>query len=245
MNKPVLRLLTVMLGAAMAVVPFLGFDDLPRGVRAQIDSEKAAMASAASQIQRARADVSSKLTADADVFRTVPASTQWPAQLDGAQAQLQSAQRDFDQLTALEKQNRRGDGDRAQRLLASVRPLRENAVRQAISIDSEAARWSDLKRNLASQLDEMNRSYQAILNFDFGPVNSAVLRASADWPDKKADLEARLAALKQLQTTGEQAWTSSADLRKAAAARDFAHLNFGALGTAAETLATAPRNSPV
>lgn len=238
MNKSVLRLFTVLLGTGLAVVPFLGLDDLPRTVRGLIDSERASMASATSQIQRARADVTRELDADADVFRTVPASKQWPAQLDGAQAQLQSAQRDLDQLAAIEKQNRRGDGDRAQRLLTDIRPLRDSAVRQASSVESEAARWSQLKRNLPGQLDDMNRAYQAILSYDFGAVNSAIQRAEADWPAKKTDLDARLAALKQLQMTGEQAWTASADVRKAAAAKDFAHIDFGALGTAGDTLRT-------
>ena len=236
MNKAVLRLFTVVLGTALAVVPFLGLDDLPKSLRAQIDAECSAMSTAATSVQRAKSDVGRELDADADVFRTVPASKQWPAQLDGAQAQLQSAQRDFDQLAALEKQNHRSDADRAQKLLSDVRPLRESAVRQATSVEGEAAHWDELKRNLPAQLDAMNTAYQSISHFDFGPVSAAVLRADGDWPAKRSDLDARVTALKQSQSAGEQAWTSSADARKFAAAKDFAHLDFGALGTSADAL---------
>ncbi len=50
MNRTGLKALTVIVVAIMAVVPFLGFDDLPRATRAAIDSERTALASASSQL---------------------------------------------------------------------------------------------------------------------------------------------------------------------------------------------------
>src|ERR1700684_3942525 len=103
-----LRLLTVAVLAVMAVVPFLGLDDLPRSTRAAIDSERSALASSTAQIQRAKDEVAGELQCTANLSPSVPASQQWPTTLTGAQTVLQSANRDAQQLATLEKQNRRG-----------------------------------------------------------------------------------------------------------------------------------------
>ena len=90
----------------------------------------------------------------------------------------------------------------------------------------------------------MSRDYDAIHNFDFTPITAAVQRAAGDWPEKKADLEVRLAGLRGIQTRGEQVWQSSAELRRQAAANDYGHLNFGALGGNADALHTAAADLP-
>src|SRR6202050_484771 len=99
-----LRLLTVAVLAVMAVVPFLGLDDLPRSTRSAVDPALSALAPAAAQIRRAKDEVGSELQPDADIFRSVPASQQWPTTLAGSQTVLQAANRDAQQLDALEKQ---------------------------------------------------------------------------------------------------------------------------------------------
>src|SRR5580704_18277272 len=134
-----LRLLTVMLVAVMAVVPFLGLDDLPRSTRSAIDAERGALASATTQIARAKDEVSGELQSEADLFRSVPASQQWPNALAGAQSVLQAANRDALQLTTLEKQNRRGDRQEAEKLLSDERQLRTSAIRQATGVQNEAS----------------------------------------------------------------------------------------------------------
>ncbi len=78
----------------------------------------------------------------------------------------------------------------------------------------------------------------------FHADHGTVQRAETDWPEKKADLETRLASLKSVQARGEQVWQSSADLRREAAANDYAHLNFGALGGDADALHTAAADLP-
>jgi hypothetical protein len=242
-----LRLLTVVVVAIMAVVPFLGLDDLPRSTRSSIDAERSALTSATAQIQRAKDEVGNELQANADIFQSVPASQQWPGALTGAQTVLQAANRDAQQLAVLEKQNRRGDRQEAERLLADERQLRSSALRQATSVQNEASHWVDLKQHLPQDLQQMARDYQAIHGFDLTALNTAVQRAETDWPQKKADLDARVASVKQIQTRGDQIWQSSAEERRVAAANDFAHLNFGALGTDADALkagaAELPRQS--
>ena len=244
MNRSGLKLAAVMVVAIMAVVPFLGFDNLPRQTRAAIDSERAAAASAATEIQHAKDEVTREVAADADLFRTVPAARQWPVTFDGAAATLQSANRDIERLNAIEKRNRRGDSAEAEKLLADERQLRSTAVRQATAAGNEASHWVDLKRHLPDQVQQMARDYDAIHGFDFTPITAAIERAETDWPEKKADLETRLASLKSVQARGEQVWQSSAELRREAAANDYGHLNFGALGGDADALHTAAADLP-
>jgi len=228
----------------MAVVPFLGLDDLPRSTRSAIDSERSALASATARIQHAKDEVGGELKTDADIFRSVPASRQWPITLAGAQTVLQAADRDAQQLAALEKQNRRGDRTEAERLLADERQLRTSAIRQATGVQNDASHWVDLKRHLPDDLQQMARDYQAIHGFDLTALNTAVQRAETDWPEKKPDLDARVASVKQLQARGDQIWQSSAEERRVAAANDFGHLNFGALGTEADALKATAADLP-
>jgi hypothetical protein len=244
MKNPALRLLTVIVLAVMAVVPFLGLDDLPRATRAAIDSERSELASTTAQVQRAKDEVGSELQSDADIFRTVPASQQWPATLAGAQTVLQSANRDAQQLAALEKQNRRGDRQEAEKLLADERQLRTSALHQATSIRNEASHWVDLKRHLPEDLQQMERDYQTIHTFDLNALDTAVQRAETDWPAKKPDLDARVASVQQLEARGDQIWELSAEQRRLAAANDFAHLNFGTLGSEADALKAAAADLP-
>src|SRR6201999_3289341 len=119
---------------------------------------------------------------DADLFRSVAASQQWPNALAGAQNVLQAANRDALQLTALEKQNRRGDRQEAEKLLSDERQLRATALRQAMSVQNEASHWVNLKRHLPEDLQQMARDYQAIHGFDLTALNTTVQRAETDWP---------------------------------------------------------------
>lgn len=239
-----LRLLTVMVVAVMAVVPFLGLDDLPRSTRSAIEAERSALASTTAQMGRAKDEVGRELQSDADIFRSVPASQQWPVTLAGAQTVLQAANRDAQQLNLLEKQDRRGDRQEVEKLLADERQLRTSALRQANGVQNEASHWVDLKRHLPDDLQQMARDYQAIHGFDMTALNTAVQRAETDWPEKKPGLDARVASLKQLEARGEQIWKSSAEERRLAAANDFAHLNFGALGGDADALKAAAADLP-
>src|SRR5215471_18335657 len=129
----------VMVGGLMAVVPFLGFDNLPRQTRAAIDSERAAVASASTQIQHTKDEVTREVSEEADLFRTVPGARQWPVTFDGAATTLQAANRDIERLDAIEKQNRRADTAEAERLLADERRLRSSAVRDANAAGNEAS----------------------------------------------------------------------------------------------------------
>jgi len=236
MSRSGLKFVAVILSLAIVLVLFAGFDNLPRSVRAQIDSERAALASARDQVSAARKDVDRQVQADPALFASLPASAQWPGQFDAAGALLTSASGDMDQLAALEKANRREDAKRAETLLSQERDLRGRAVAQAIAAPKDAARYEDLKQHLPQALSEMERNHGALHNFDLAPVVAAVQKAEADWPARKADLDTRLAAERDLVSEGDRLWDSTADDRRKAAAGDVAHLDFGKLFGAADKL---------
>src|SRR5207244_13401749 len=82
------------------------------------------------------------------------------------------------------------------------------------------------------------REHDAIHAFDLAALATAVQKAETDWPEKKTDLETRLAATRAIVTTSEQVWQSTAESRRRAAAGDDAHLDFGTFFAAGDTLKT-------
>ena len=247
MNRAGLKFIAALLGTFVVIVPFLGLDNLPRDLRKQIDSERTSVSASQKQVQSAQDEVLGDLRSEPDLFHGIEASRQWPDQLSKALGDIQYAARDVERLTALEKQNRRQDRAQVQSLLAQERNLRASALSQAAGIQKEAAHWVDFKQHLPEALRQMEQDYQAVRGFDLAPVTAEVEKASGDWPEKKADLDARLANLRTVSSQAESAWQSSAEARRQAAAGDLSHLDYGALSSAAETLknaaAAAPRQS--
>ncbi len=244
MNRHGLKFLAGLIGAAMIAVPFLGLDNLPRSVRAQIDSDRAAIASAQSRLHGDQDEVRHDLQAEPELFATIPASRQWDASFAAAAGDLDTAGRDMAQLTALEKANRRTDVGQVQALLARERRLRTGALGTATQIRGQADHFVDLKRHLPDELAQMQRDYGAIQAFDTAPVAAAVQHVETDWPQKKADLDARLSALRSEAAHAGEVWQSTATERSEAAAGHFAGLNFGALFAGADALHATAANLP-
>ena len=247
MNRAGLKFLAALLGTFLVIVPFLGLDGLPRDLRKQIDAERTALALSQKQLQAAQDQVLGDLRSELDLFRSIGSSRAWPEQLSKALGDVQYAAREMEQLTALEKQNHRRDRAQAQALLARERSLRSSATTQAAAIQKEAAHWVDLKNHLPEALRQMEQNYQAIHSANLDPLAAEVHKAAADWPDKQADLDSRLANLRAQIAQAENAWQSSAEARRRAAAGDVANLDFAALFGAADTLsntaAALPRQS--
>lgn len=237
MNRGFLKFAAVVLGTGLIVVPFLGLDGLPRDLRRQISSERSALTQAERQIRNAQEDVAHDLQAEPDLFRGIPASQRWQGDLSNAATDLQSAQGDMAQLTALEKQNKRQDRDRTAALLAHERTTRTAALNRASAIQKEADHWVELKKQLPETLARMDRDYQMIRNFDAGPVAAEVQKAEADWPEKKGDLESRFNNdIRKRQADDEALWNSTAAARKEAAAGHLVGLDVAALLTAADRI---------
>jgi hypothetical protein len=214
MSRNTLRLLAVVLTTLIIAVGFNAFDHLPSGVRAQIDSERTALSAAQKQLHTAQESVSREAAGDPALFHAIPAASQWPSRFQQASGQLDSASRDMDELTRLEKDGHHRDRDHAETLLANVRGLRTTAIAQASGIQKEASQLVERKQHLPDEVQALERSYRAIHAFDLAAVTSAVQRAEADYPDKKSDLDARLGALTGMVQQSDELWQSTADARR-------------------------------
>src|ERR1039458_10245058 len=69
----------------------------------------------------------------------------------------------------------------------------------AESVRQDAAHWVDLKQHLPREVRDMERDYQAIHAVDLAATAAAAQKAEADWPQKKNDLESRLATARGIQ----------------------------------------------
>jgi len=236
MNRSGLKFLAVLLTVSIGVVLTAGLDNLPRNLRQQVDSERAALSGARQQIAQATSEVTGEMASESALFHAIPAAARWPAGLAESESQIRAAQREMDELSLLEKHNRRQDRQKVESLLAEERGVRATSVSAAADIEKDAAHWIELKRDLPQRLDQMSRDYQAIHAFDLTPVTSAVAKSEADWPEKKPDLDARIAALRGTATQSDILWQSSAEARRQAAAADFGKLDFAALAAAQDAL---------
>ncbi len=236
MNRSGLKFLAILLTVSIGVVLTAGLDNLPRNLRQQIDGERTALASAQQQVAQAKTEVTGEVASESALFHAIPAAAQWPSAFAQSDSQLVEARHEMDELSVLEKQNRRQDRQKVESLLAEERGVRVSAVNPAADIQKDAAHWIELKRELPQRLDQMSRDYQAIHTFNLAPVEAAVAKGETDWPEKKPDLDARVAALHGIVTQSDILWQSSAEERRQASAGDFAHLDFAALVAAQDTL---------
>jgi hypothetical protein len=236
MTKTQLRFLAVLLSGLIVLVLFAGLDDLPRKVRAEIATEQKNLATSERELIAARDEVKRDLSADPDLFRVHSMSTAFPERLARAEVNLNAARRDMDSLAVLNKANRRNDREKAEQLLRLERGRRMAAVSDAQAVQREARAWIERKQHLPEQLAQMERDYQAARAADLGAIASVVARAESDWPEKKVDLESRLAALRAQPAEAEKIWESTAEARRKIAARDLASFDYATFFTSAESL---------
>jgi hypothetical protein len=244
MSRSGLKFLACLLATAMAILPLAGLDNLPRDLRARIDSERTALAASLRQEQSAKSEVNADVAADPSLFKTIASASTWPGQFADSESKYAAAQRQMDELGRLEKANRRQDRARAESVLLEEQGLRSAADSGAQTARKDAAHWVELKRDLPNELRRMEQDYNAIHAFNLTPVANAVQKAETDWPDKKTDLDTRLGSLRNTVTTADQIWQSEAADRRAAAAQDWGHFEFASLVAGADSLKTGAADLP-
>src|SRR5258705_8384392 len=74
MNKSGLKLTGAVIAGLMGLVWFAGLDDLPRDVRAQIATERSAVASAQKQLAAAKDEVARDLSTESALFHALPSA---------------------------------------------------------------------------------------------------------------------------------------------------------------------------
>jgi hypothetical protein len=236
--------LAALLVAAIVVVLFAGLDSLPRELKAQIATERTAYNAAQKQLENSKAEIERERSQDPTLFAVIPSARSYNDRLDRGQSMLASAGRDLDDLARLEKRNRRTDRDQANNLLKHEKQVRESAGTEIEAVRKDAAQWVERKQHLPQEAAEMERDYKAVQAADLAGLTAAVQKAQADWPEKKSDLDSRLAFVRATATRADHAWQSSADARKAAAANDATKVDYAVLFGAADTLHTAATDLP-
>ncbi len=236
MSKNALRFTAVLLGFMIVLVLAAGLDDLPRSVRSRIEAEQRSLAQAHSQFDSARTEVAQALRAEPELFRARSMNTAFPDRLNQGSAGLAAADRDMAALAALNKANHRSDRKRAEQLLAHEEQTRAAALAASGAVQSETRRWLEYKRNLPGLLRTMDQEYRAAKSIDLTAIEAAVQKAETDWPAKKGDLDARLAALRTVPADAEKIWQGSAAMRQQAQSGNLAGLDLPALVDASTAL---------
>lgn len=199
-------------GAGLSIALLASCGGLPRVLRNQIASEKAALQQADRQLQHSRETVKADLAHSPDLFRNASVSTEWPARLQSARGTLDRAKSDLQQL------DRVSDVRRAEQLLNEERGFRQSVVRDAESVESDANSWLDFEKNVPHYLAAMQREYDEIHALDLTPLADVVQKAEQDWPAKKANLDGRLASLRQSEEAAGTEWRATESARQDAAA---------------------------
>ena len=146
------------------------------------------------------------------LFRALPSAREYPDRLARAAASLAAAGRIIDRARATGKTEPPFRSRPCRISCWRVRNrLRTAAVTDAESVRKDAAHWIDLKQHLPQEVQDMERDYKAIHAVDLAAAAAAVQKAETDWPEKKRDLEIRLASARAIQTRSEQLWQSSTD----------------------------------
>ncbi len=181
-------------------------------LKPRIDAENRKLAQAKDQFNKVRSEVENSLKAEPDLFRAANVTAAWRDRFQTDQEKLNDA------FTDLEKLNHR---DNKLSLFADVDRLREAALADATSIQTDAKRWLDLKRNTATHLARMKSDYEKIKSADVSDAEAAIEKAQTDFPAKKTDLDARLESLKSAPGKAEKTW---ADAQQASTKPDYAAL---------------------
>lgn len=213
-----MKALTRYFGIAAALV-LAACGGLPRSLRDDIAAERDRLPQAQRQLQRSKDAVNADLAEKTDLFNGASVATEWPARLRSAQDELDRAKKDGAELDKLA--HRGGDDQarkRAERLIRDERNLREAALRESDAVEGDAHKWLDFRLNLPHYLAAMQQEYDSVHAVDLSSVAGKVQRAGRDWPAKKADLDARLASLRQQVAGADSSWSSTQTARQEVAA---------------------------
>ncbi|HWE52360.1 MAG TPA: hypothetical protein VG273_21370 [Bryobacteraceae bacterium] len=182
--------------AIAAAIMLASCGTLPRNLRDQIASEHDKLQQADRQLQQTAAD-----------------AKDMPDRLHAAQDELNRAKADGTELDKLVKDSGRVGVEQARRraesLLNEERSLRQAALRDSDAIEADFAKRRDFEKNGPQNLARMKSEYEQIHSFDLAPLEKTVQKAEQDWPAKKADLDARLASLKQISDKAASQWQTA------------------------------------
>jgi hypothetical protein len=181
----------------LAAVSFLALAGCSNPLKPRIDAENRKLAEVKDRFAKIRKEVEDDLKKEPDLFRAANVTAAWRDRFQNGQEKLNDAFADLERL------NHR---DKRISLFADVERLRDAAISDAVSIQNEANRWLDLKRNTAAHLERMKANYDKIKSTDVSTTVAALERAESDWPAKKTDLDARIESLNSAAAKADRTW---------------------------------------
>jgi hypothetical protein len=227
MERRALGVLSIILIGLMAIVATAGLDKLPPALKKSVDAASRQLADDRAAFDKDKTQVERALSEEPLLLQSQKDG--WRARFDKDRSQLDVAAEKMVALQQLAKANRRSDDYNLEKGLREFNSLREEAVRDAAAIQTEADRRITAKRSLPARLQSMRASYEALEHIDTGDAAAPVRKAITDWPAKRDDLQARLNGLNDLKTQGQKVWDSSAEARAAAESKRLADADIDTL----------------
>jgi hypothetical protein len=198
----------ILISTAFAI---LGAAACGNPLKQRINAGSKQVAEAKVRFNQIRKEVEGDLQKESDLFRSAGVTAAWRDRFETDQEKLNDASADLERL------NHRAEAT----LFNDVDRLRNAALADAVSIQTEANQWLDLKRNTARHLERMKDDDGKVRLSDSSSLSAAIAKAETDWPAKKNDLDTRLLALKSAPTEADAAWK---DAQAAAGKPDYAAL---------------------
>ena len=230
MSRTQLRIAAVVLSVAIVVVAANALDHLPGSMRAQIDGERDRARERAVAAWRRAGPGGRPSSGESPICSTLCRSAgNGPTVSARRRVNFAPPPTTWTSLRASKNTIGARTGSRWRRCSRDEKKFRAQALADAGGIQKDAAHWVDASNHLPDQIPEMERNYQAIHGFDLGPATAAVERAGADWPEKKSDLDARLASERAMVTQADAQWQATAEARRKAAAGNLAGADAAAL----------------
>lgn len=213
-------ILAWVLGGSTAVLLFLvllvavfggGLDDT---LRARASAELKNYKQAGRQFSSLRANIEQILSEEPKLFSAQSLDAVWKDRLNQAASELSKTETTATQLQMLLEENDSEKSNAVGAASSKLTAARIAALSEATEIHNAAKRLVTFKREVKQNVAQMAKEVAAIQQVDLQPVQAKVEQAVADWPDKKSDLEKRLASLVNAREEATELWEATSATRR-------------------------------
>jgi len=217
MQKTLLFLLigVLVIGGIIAAIA-VASGGLDRRTEALAKTEIANYDKVRGAVTRSVAEVNAALKTEAAFFGAYAPSKDWPAALKKHEEALAAAWKhrdEVDRLVGLDDSKHRGQ---IEELLDKMRAARLAASAGVDEIAQTCRKLLEFKKQSAAKAQQIEADYKAVQAVRLDELKAKIDKGVVDWPDKKADLERRLAAVSAQVKRAEEVFQSSAKVRELA-----------------------------
>ena len=196
MQKTLLFLLIgVLIVGGIVLAVSVATSGLPSRTRTLAETETRNFDTARAELKRTTAEVAKALTDEAAFFKSYAPSAEWPAALKKLEADLAAAWKHRDEVDTLLAKDDRDDRGKIEELLDTLRAARLAASAGSAEIGQTCRKLLEFKKQSKQKAEQVAADYQAVGALKTDGLKAKIDKAVVDWPNKKADLERRLAAV--------------------------------------------------